>query len=1459
LAAGTTLSAPSQPPPAPLSSCDTTHPTAGICTILVKGAGPPAMPMSTSTGGGQSGKGATRASFPGRRPRDSGVRSDVQQLAQFASPIRWIKTQDLIFRDIDVERLVEDQKDIYYEFEDAAAFEAEAAAASATAPASASPAATGATPAPVAAARTECLKSAEFGNVLTDKAEENPRSETSNGLVHKMVSSKMPAGFGMGTARAYMSSYFGLGPKRSDSGSLQHAASSLATTDVTKTSSFVFLKSRCLSDSALWTFDAPHANEHCKGRHALTTGCGEGSIGVEILKALISGGARVIVTTSRFSKSVTEFYRGIYESCGSKGSRLVVVPFNGGSLKDVQSLVSYIYDSDPKSGLNWDLDYVIPFASIPEQGREIDGLDSRSELAHRLMLTNLLRLLGEIKSKKQKLGYDTRPAAVVLPLSPNHGTFGSDGLYGESKIALETLLNRFHAESWKNYLTIIGAAIGWTLGTGLMNANNIIAEGIESLNVRTFSTPEMAFNIIALLHPQIIKLGYTEPVLADLNGGLSDVKDLNKFTSRHRKELVDSADILRAVAHENEMDERVVRGPIRHQASTVTPRANMKFAFPDLPKAQTLTHLRGMLDLEKVVVVTGFGEVGPWGSSRTRWEMESGGEFSLEGCIEMAWIMGFIKFHNGPLKKLPMYSGWIDVETQEPVKDIEIKAKYESRILEHSGIRLIEPDLFNGYDPNKKMFLQEVAVATEMAPFEVSKEEAEAFRRFHGDNAVIEERAGSFFVRLKKGSSLYVPKALRFDRLVAGQIPTGWDARRYGVPEDITSQVDPITLYTLVATVEALVSSGVTDPYEFYQYVHVSEVGNTSGGSIGGMHVMQKMFKERLLEKPVQADILQESFINTMPAWINMLLLSSSGPIKTPVGACATAAESVDIAYETIISGKARIVLCGGYDDSQEEGSYEFANMKATSDSVAEFAKGREPRDMCRPASDTRAGFMEAHGAGIHVVMTADLAIKMACPFVGILTTAREARTQYGSPLLKFEYSARRLAREREHVKAWIAKEYEALADEVDEMKKADEQAVDFDTLVKERTEFIESEGKRKEKPALSLWSHDWWKNDPTISPLKGALATFGLTVDDIGVASFHGTGTKANDYNESSALNQQMEHLGRKRGNVIPSVFQKHLTGHPKGAAAAWMLNGALQVLETGIIPGNRNLDNVEDRLSKVKYVLYPSRAIRTDGVRAALLKSFGFGQAGGEVLLVHPGYLLAALEEADYAAYASRRTARQTKSYQYYHQAMTGVAPFVRVKSAAPYSEALQSQVYLDPLARAAFDRTSGTWAFTEAGRRRTGSRAKSAAGGDSTAAVTQALKAGAGATGGVEVDVQLMAEVNVDNAAFVERNFTAAERAYCGAAAEPAASYAGRWAAKEAVVKAVSSFAGAGAEPVWTRGAAAPLVDIEVVREDGKAPEVVLHGEAKEVAARAGVSEVKVTISHSGSYAVAVAVAS
>lgn len=52
-------------------------------------------------------------------------------------------------------------------------------------------------------------------------------------------------------------------------------------------------------------------------------------------------------------------------------------------------------------------------------------------------------------------------------------------------------------------------------------------------------------------------------------------------------------------------------------------------------------------------------------------------------------------------------------------------------------------------------------------------------------------------------------------------------------------------------------------------------------------------------------------------------------------------------------------MIAGGFDDISEEGSYEFANMKATSNAETEFAMGREPTEMSRPTTTTRAGVSE--------------------------------------------------------------------------------------------------------------------------------------------------------------------------------------------------------------------------------------------------------------------------------------------------------------------------------------------------------------------------------------------------------------------------------------------------------------------------------------------------------------------
>ncbi|KDB28000.1 hypothetical protein H109_00227 [Trichophyton interdigitale MR816] len=155
-----------------------------------------------------------------------------------------------------------------------------------------------------------------------------------------------------------------------------------------------------------------------------------------------------------------------------------------------------------------------------------------------------------------------------------------------------------------------------------------------------------------------------------------------------------------------------------------------------------------------------------------------------------------------------------------------------------------------------------------------------------------------YCVRILKGARIFIPRAMKFSHTVAGLIPTGWDARTYGIPEEIITQVDRVTIFTLVCTVEALISAGITDPYELYQYIHVSDVAICIGSGIGGVSSLGKMFSGRFMDKDIQRDILQETFINTIGAWVNMLLLSASGPIRTPVGACATAVESLELGYE---------------------------------------------------------------------------------------------------------------------------------------------------------------------------------------------------------------------------------------------------------------------------------------------------------------------------------------------------------------------------------------------------------------------------------------------------------------------------------------------------------------------------------------------------------------------------------
>ncbi|MDR0704644.1 MAG: holo-ACP synthase [Planctomycetaceae bacterium] len=98
------------------------------------------------------------------------------------------------------------------------------------------------------------------------------------------------------------------------------------------------------------------------------------------------------------------------------------------------------------------------------------------------------------------------------------------------------------------------------------------------------------------------------------------------------------------------------------------------------------------------------------------------------------------------------------------------------------------------------------------------------------------------------------------------------------------------------------------------------------------------------------------------------------------------------------------------------------------------------------------------------------------------------------------------------------------------------------------------------------------------------------------------------------------------------------------------------------------------------------------------------------------------------------------------------------------------------------------------------------------------------------------------------FVDRVFTKREIQYCTDRKSSDQHFAGRWAAKEAVLKAL----GTG----WISGIA--WTDVEVVNESSGAPRIQLHGGAAKIAEEKQLSEIQISISHCKSHAIAFAAA-
>ncbi|MDT5089857.1 MAG: fatty acid synthase, bacteria type, partial [Mycobacterium sp.] len=705
---------------------------------------------------------------------------------------------------------------------------------------------------------------------------------------------------------------------------------------------------------------------------AVVTGASKGSIAASVVGKLLDGGATVIATTSKLDDDRLAFYRNLYRDHARFGASLWVVAANMASYSDIDALVEWIGNEQSESLGPQSIHIknaqtptlLFPFAA-PRVAGDLSEAGSRSEMEMKVLLWAVQRLIGGLS----KIGAERDIASrlhVVLPGSPNRGMFGGDGAYGEAKSALDAVVTRWGAESsWAQRVSLAHALIGWTRGTGLMGHNDAIVSAVEEAGVTTYSTDEMADMLLGLCDIESRAVAATTPIKVDFTGGLGDVDlDMAELAAKAREQMTSES-----VVDEDAADEGTIR------ALPSPPRG---FSPAPPPVWTTLD-----IDPSELVVIVGGAELGPYGSSRTRFEMEVDNELSAAGVLELAWTTGLIKWEEDPTP------GWYDIASGDLIDEAELVERYHDVVVERVGIREFVDD--GAIDPDHASPLMVSVFLDKDFTFVVSSEaEARGFAQFDAEHTVIQPIPGSsdWQVTRKAGTEIRVPRKTKLSRTVGAQIPTGFDPTVFGISQDMASSIDRVALWNIVATVDAFLSSGFT-PTELMRWVHPGLVASTQGTGMGGMTSMQTMYHGNLLGRNKPNDILQEVLPNVVAAHVIQSYVGSYGAMIHPVGACATAAVSVEEGVDKIRLGKADLVVAGGFDDLTLEAIIGFGDMAATADTSMMRDRGISDSKFSRPNDRRRLGFLEAQGGGTILLARGDLAVKMGLPVLAVVGYAQ--------------------------------------------------------------------------------------------------------------------------------------------------------------------------------------------------------------------------------------------------------------------------------------------------------------------------------------------------------------------------------------------------------------------------------------------------------------------------------------
>lgn len=176
---------------------------------------------------------------------------------------------------------------------------------------------------------------------------------------------------------------------------------------------------------------------------------------------------------------------------------------------------------------------------------------------------------------------------------------------------------------------------------------------------------------------------------------------------------------------------------------------------------------------------------------------------------------------------------------------------------------------------------------------------------------------------------------------------------------------DPFEQFSIAVSKQALVQAGlqITDDI-------ADDVGVYIGSGIGGLFTLHEQFRILFERGPdrISPFLINMMIIDGAPGVVS-IMTGARGPNWAAVSACATSANTIGEAWETIRRGDAKVMIAGGAEKAITPiAMAAFDNMHALS------RRNDDPQGASRPFDATRDGFVMGEGAAVLLLEDLDFA-----------------------------------------------------------------------------------------------------------------------------------------------------------------------------------------------------------------------------------------------------------------------------------------------------------------------------------------------------------------------------------------------------------------------------------------------------------------------------------------------------